>query len=328
MTRGWVALLAGLAALVVRGAPARAQTADDVRAVAADQDPNFEVQGTASGTHYALSPPPGTPGTSGNREGLSMNLIAFQRPLRDDDWPYSLQAFAQRENRFSISVAAGHFDTANALGGVDRTQWDAGAGAAFNAYLKRWFIVFADVSYAYFDLHDVDLAQTTHAFAAGAGVGFRYRDTRVDLSVGEQGNRIAGAFGPWHGSLALSAFTVIHRRVALTATGSLVQGSQSGESGESGKSGKEGFFQAELFPTKATGVFASGFAGRFEPYSAPVVATRYVGSAGFAGWFDATTALVGVYSLTYETDPATPQVTNGYNELSHTLQLEAYFRFP
>ena len=291
MTRGWVALLAGLAALVVRGAPARAQTAEDVQAVAADQDPNFEVQGTVSGTHYSISPPPGTLGTSGNREGLSMNLIAFQRPLQDDDSPYSLQGFMQRESTFSMSVNTGRFDTANQFGGVDRTEWYVGAGAGFNAYVKRWFAVFAEASYDYYDLHDVDLAQTTHAFSADAGVGFRYRDTRFNLSVGEQGYRTAGAFGPWHGSLTLSAFTVIHRRVSLTANGTLVQG------------GQEGYFQTELFPTKATGVFASAFAGRFEPYADPVVVTRYIGSAGFAGWFDATTALVGEYALTYEADP-------------------------
>lgn len=45
---------------------------------------------------------------------------------------------------------------------------------------------------------------------------------------------------------------------------------------------------------------------------------RYVGSAGFAGWFDANTALVGEYDLTYEMDPATPPSTSGYDELSHT----------
>jgi hypothetical protein len=316
MTRGSVALLAGIALFVVRGAPAQAETADDVRAAAADPEPNFEVDGTLSGTHYSISQPAGVPGTSGNQETLSMNLTAFETPLHDDDSPYSLQAFTQRKSTFSMSVTSGHFDTANQFGGVDRTEWYAGAGAGFYAYVKRWLAVFASASYDYFDLRDVDLAQTVQSFAADAGVGFRYRDTRVDLAVGEQDDRILGAFGPRRGSLALSAFTVIRRRVSLTATGTLVQG------------GREGFFEAELFPAKTIGVFASAFAGRFEPYSDPIVATRYVGSAGVAGWFDATTALVGQYSLTYETDPATPQVTDGYHELSHTLLLEAYFRFP
>jgi hypothetical protein len=215
-----------------------------------------------------------------------------------------------------MSVSTGRFDTANQFGGVDRTEWYVGAGAGFDAYVKRWFAVFADASYDYYDLHDVDLAQTTHSFSADTGVGFRYRETRVDLWVGEQGYRTGGAFGPWHGSLALSAFTVIHRRVVLAATGTLIQG------------GRKAFFEAELFPTKATAVFASAFAGRFEPYSEPIVVTRYISSAGFADWLDATTALVGEYSLTYEADPLTPLVTNGYNELSHTLLFGAYFRFP
>jgi hypothetical protein len=316
MARGSVALLAGIAALVVRGLPARAEPSDDARAVGADQDPNFQFNGTMTGTLYSISPPPGIPRTSGNQETLSMNLIAFETPLHDDDSPYSLQAFAQRENTLSMSSTSGRFDTANQFGGVDRTEWYAGAGAGFDAYVKRWFALFASASYEYFDLQDVALAQTTHSFAADAGVGFRYRNTRVDVSVGEQGDRTSGDFGPWRGSLGLSAFTVINRRVSLTATGTLVQG------------GKEGFFAVELFPTKATGVFMSAFAGRFEPYPEPIVATRYIGSAGFAAWLDATTALVGQYSLTYETDPALPQVTNGYSELSHTLLFEAYFRFP
>ena len=173
-------------------------------------------------------------------------------------------------------------------------------------YLKPWFAVFVGASYQYFSLHDVDAAQTGHGFAGDVGVGFRVRNTRLDLSVEEQGDRSSGAFGPWRRSLTLSAFTVIKRRVALTATGTLVQG------------GEEGSFEVEVFPTKSAGVFVSGFAGQFEPYVTPTLATRYAGSAGFAGWLDANTALVGEYELTYEMDPATPPSTSGYNELCRT----------
>ena len=168
----------------------------------------------------------------------------------------------------------------------------------------------------YFDLHDVNAAQTGHSFAGDVGVGFRVRNTHLDLSVGEQGDRTLGAFGPWRPSLRLSAFTVIKRRVALTAVGTLVQG------------GEEGSFEVEVFPTKGAGMFVSGFAGQFEPYVTPTLVTRYAGTAGFAGWFDASTALAAEYELTYETDPATLPSTSGYNELSHTVVLEAYLRFP
>ena len=122
-------------------------------------------------------------------------------------------------------------------------------GGAFYAYLKPWFAVFGGASYEYFNLHDVDVAQTGHGFAADVGVGFRVRNTRLDLSVTEQGDRTSGAFGPWRRNLTLSALTVIRRRVALTAVGTLVQG------------GEEGSFEVEVFPTKSTGVFVSGFAG-------------------------------------------------------------------
>jgi len=310
-------LLAGVATLIARTAHGQADPpAAEAPGVVADQDPNFQVDSSLSGRWYSLSNTPGVPNTSGHQEQLSMELIAFATPLRDDDSPYSLQPFMQREETFTLSLSGGRFDTANPYGSVDRTEWFTAVDGAFDAYLAPWFAVFAGASYGYFDLHDVDLAQTGHSFSGDVGVGFRLRDTRLGLSVAEQGDRIAGAFGPWRRNVTLSAFTVIRRRVALTGTGTLVQG------------GQEGSFEVEVFPTKYAGLFATAFAGRFEPYVTPDVVTRYSGSAGFADWFDATLALVGQYSLTYERDPATPYVTKGYDDLSHTLVLEAYFRFP
>ena len=311
------ALLATAATLVAAAAHAQGEPpAAELQNAGPDQEPNFQVNSSLSGTRYSLSNSPGVPGTSGNQETLSMEMIVFGAPLHDDDSPYSLQAFMQRENTVTLSVRGGRFDTANPYGGADRTEWFTGVGGAFDAYLKPWFALFGGASYEYFDLHDVDTAQTGHSFAGDVGVGFRARNTRLDLSAGAQGDRTSGAFGPWRRSLTLSAFTVIKRRVALTATGTLVQG------------GEEGSFEVEVFPNKSAGVFLSGFAGRFEPYTTPTFATRYAGTAGFAGWFDANTALVGEYELTYEMDPATPPSTNGYNELSHTVVLEAYLRFP
>jgi hypothetical protein len=310
-------LLATAATLVAAAAHAQdAPPAAELQSAGPDQEPNFQVNSTLSGTRYALSYSPGGPDTSGNREALSMEMIAFGAPLHDDDSPYSLQAFMQRENRFTLSVNGGRLDTANPYGGVDRTEWFTGVGGAFDAYLKPWFAVFGGASYEYFDLHDVNAAQTIHSFGADVGVGFRVRNTRLDLSAAEQGDRTSGAFGAWRGSLTLSAFTVIKRRVALNAVGTLV------------KAGESGSFEVEVFPTKSAGVFVSGFAGRFQPYVTPTVVTRYAGTAGFAGWFDANTALVGTYELTYETDPATPPSTTGYNDLSHTFALEARLRFP
>ena len=322
MSRRRVAFLAGVATLVVRGASAQAQDeppeapAAGVQAVGLDQDPNFQVDTTVTATRYSLSYPPGVPGTTGSQETLSTTVVAFATPLQDDDAPYTLQPFTQREDRFSFSMSGGHFDTANPYGGPDRTQWNGGLSAGFDAYVKRWLVVFAGASYGYFSLSDPGASETGHAFGADVGVGFRYRDTRLDLSAAEQGNRTSGTSGPWRGSLSMSLFTLIKRRVVLDASGTLVQG------------GGEGSFEVEVFPSKRAGVFASAFAGRFEPYADPVLATRYAGTAGFAGWFDASMALVGLYSLRYERDSATPPATNGYDSLSHTFELDAYFRFP
>jgi len=317
MHRVWRGLLVAVATLVAPAAHAQDEPpAAGLQSAGPDREPNFQVNSSLSGTRYSLSNIPGVPTTSGNQETLSMELIAFGAPLHDDDSPYSLQAFMQRENTFTLSVRGGRFDTANPFGGVGRTEWFAGVGGGFSAYLKPWFAVFGGASYEYFDLHDIGTAQTGHSFAGDVGVGFRLRNTRLDLSAGEQGDRTSGAFGPWRRSLRLSAFTVIKRRVALTAVGALVEG------------GEEGSFEVEVFPTKSAGLFVSGFAGQFEPYVTPTLATRYAGTAGFAGWLDANTALVGEYELTYEMDLATPPATSGYHELSHTVVVEAYLRFP
>ncbi len=310
-------LLIAAATLVVAAAHAQDEppTAEPQN-VAPDQDPNFQVNSSLSGGRYSLSYGPGGPSTSGDQATLSMGMIVFGAPLHDDDSPYSVQAFMQRENTVTLSVGVGRFDTANPYGGVDRTEWSTGVGGAFDEYLKPWFVVFGGASYGYFQLHDVNVAQTGHTFSGDVGVGFRIRNTRLDLSAGAQGERTSGVSGPWRRSLAVSAFTVIKRRVALSAGGALVQG------------GEEGSFEVEVFPTKSAGVFVSGFAGQFEPYVTPTLVTRYGGTAGFVGWFDANTALVGEYELTYETDLPTPPSASGYDELSHTFVLQAHFRFP
>ena len=76
----------------------------ELQNVGPDQDPNFQVNSSLSGTQYSLSNIPGVPDTSGDRATLSMELIAFGAPLHDDDSPYSLQAFMQRENTVTVSV--------------------------------------------------------------------------------------------------------------------------------------------------------------------------------------------------------------------------------
>jgi hypothetical protein len=155
MNRGRVSLLTALATLALHAAAARAEPpVDDLQVVPPDPDPNFQVNTSLSGRRYSISDSPGVPDTSGSQEALSMTVIAYGTPLHDDESPYSLQPFMQRENTFSMSLSGGHFDTANPYGGVDRTEWSTGVGASFDAYLKRWLAVFGGASYGYFDLRD------------------------------------------------------------------------------------------------------------------------------------------------------------------------------
>ena len=122
---GWGGLLATAATLVAAAAHAQGEpTAAEFQSAGPGQEPNFQVNSSLSGTRYSLSNGPGLPSASGNQETLSMEMIAFGAPLHDDDSPYSLQAFMQRENTFTLSVSGGRFDTANPYGGVDRITWN------------------------------------------------------------------------------------------------------------------------------------------------------------------------------------------------------------
>src|SRR5437868_10506115 len=106
MHRGWGGLLVAAATLVAHAVHAQDEPpVAEAQNVAPDQEANFQVNSSLSGTRYSLSNTTGGPGTSGDQATLAMELIAFGAPLHDDDSPYGLQPFMQRENRFTLSVS-------------------------------------------------------------------------------------------------------------------------------------------------------------------------------------------------------------------------------
>jgi hypothetical protein len=288
-------LAVGLA-LALCGAVARAEPPVESR---------YQVNGSLSGGWVSISNPSGT---SATQEAMSVELTLFRTLLQDDESPYSLQPFMQRESTLSLSTDIGRFEQALS-GNVYRTWFYATAGAKADAYLKQWFAVFASASYAYSEVGG-DVSQTAHVFSTGVGVGFRYRNTRLDLSVGEEVPRASGAFGPWRGNLTVTAFTVIKHRLSLDASGTLFDGAV------------QGFLEAGLFPSKGTGVFVSASTSRSD-----IDIRQYGGSVGLVCWFDARSGLLGEYALSYTTSSASTDVASGDHELAHSLLVEAYFRY-
>jgi hypothetical protein len=288
--------LAGVAALALSGSLSWADAPVESR---------YQVNASFSGAWASIS---NVPGASVTQEEMSVELIGFRRPLRDDETPFSLQPFMQRESTLSLSVDIGRSQLADQSVYFYPTGFVAITGANVDAYLNQWFAVIASASYAYNELGG-DVSQTVHVFSTGAGVGFRYRNTRLDLSAGEQVSRTSGAFGPRQGNVSLSAVTVIKRRLSLDASGTLFDG------------GAHGFFEAGLYPSKWTGVIVSASATRSD-----LDARQYTGSVGFSCWFDARSGLLAEYTLIHATAPGTSDLADGISLMAHKLLVQAYFR--
>jgi hypothetical protein len=245
------------------------------------------------------------------QESLNTQVIGFLAPLHDDGAPYSLQPFLQRESTFAVSLAGGHFDTHNPLGGPDPTDWWASLSAGGDLYLERWLAVFASVGYQYDDLSAGPADQATHLFAADVGLGLRARDTRLDLSYAQAASRRQGAFAPLkRGQVQLAVTSAIARRFEANVIATSVPGGGTGE------------LALEYFAAPWAGIFANALAGKGQLYGASDTSVRrYEGSAGFAGWFDATTALSASYRLLIEDVPP-----NGYHQVAHTISLQVIAR--
>jgi len=311
------------AALIVYGTWALAGASQDgdseaaLADIARERDAIWQVNTTVSGRMYSIDQASPSPSTDGMAEGLDLTLIKFVTPLHDDGAPYSLEPFLQRRSRLSFSLDGGHFSTRNPLGSVDRTNWSGGIGGAQDTYVQRWLALTSGEGYHYDALHDVGVHQSSHAFAGSLGLGVRAADTRVDVSYGLLVVDVAGSVKARQ-SLSLSAFTVIARCFSASLSGTVIP------------SGAEGDISLEYFPTRALGVFAGAFAGRGQLHSDDLLFRRYAGRAGLAAWIDHAFGILGEYALTIENLPTQgfDQSVPGYREVSHTVTLEIYWRFP
>jgi hypothetical protein len=300
---GWIrGLLSAGVSLAFALPPAAAAAADE-------PEPSWQFDSSILGQKYSLAYTGLGANVDGTAEQVELELVRFLTPLRDDGSPYSIQPFLQRTSRWWLTFDGGHFATHNPFGNPDRTDWNGSVAGSVDAYLHTHLALTGNLAYRYDTLHDVGLAQTTHAFAGGAGLGVRAADTRLDVSYQLLAQDTAGSFSSPRQLVTLALFSAIARRFTVSLSGTRIPG------------GNEGTLSLEYFATREIGPFVGGFAGRGKLYSSDLVVTRYRGWAGLAGWIDSSTALVGQYA--YEVD----DIPADYHQVTHTISLEVYARF-
>ncbi len=309
----------GLAVVAFVGSRTSAHAADapftfDAR----EPDPTWEVDSSIWGESYSIQSPQSQEG--GNQEGVSLAMTQFLAPLRDDGSPYSLRPYLQRTSSLSVSTTAGHFSTHNPFGGQDRTWTSGGIGGGLAIYLKRWFVLTANLGYEYGVLHDVDISQSTHTLSGGAGVGFRARDWLAIVNYDLDTSHSSGS--SWASPrkyTSLTLFGAIARRFTISLSGNTVPAGGGGRLG------------VEYYPSPGIGIFGSGSASTGRLYQSPMTLTSYAGSAGIAAWIDASSGIVGSYTRTAYHEPMQvvgALTTSGYHETSNQLALQVYMRFP
>jgi hypothetical protein len=314
VNRSLLALLLGAAVSGSWPAPARADL--PVVVAPSEPDPSWEMNTSLWGRRDAFQYPQVQ--ANQTQEGLIMNGTRFLTPLRDDGAPYSLRPFLQRTSSILLSADIGHSSMPNPYGGPDRTATWENVDGAVDIYVKRWLALAASLDYEHDALHDVGVDQGTHTLAAAVGVGFRVRDLRATLAYGAESYHQSGTWASPRTALGLSLFGVIARQLTVGLSGGTVP------------SGGDGTLSVEYFPSPELGIFGGAEAARGHLYQGSVMATRYVASAGIAGWVDPSAGLVVRYSRTIEHVP--PQVidgqTYGDDQTSNRISLEVHVRFP
>jgi hypothetical protein len=278
-----------------------------------EPDPDWEVDSSLTGRRYTFQDPAPNPSTDGLAFDLDFGLTRYFAPLRDDGAPYSLQPFLQRSSIWSLSLDGGRISTRNPFGGQDRTEWDSGISTSIDAYVRRWLALNGGVGYGNASLRDVGISQTTHSFNAFAEVGLRVADTRIDAWYALTALERSGSFAPLRQRVGASAFTAIARRFSLNASASVIP------------SGVTASLGLEAFPARELGIFGGTSAARGKLYNVDLVATRYAGWIGVAGWIDPTMGILGQYNLFVEDDPQASG--QSAREVSHAITLEVFARF-
>jgi hypothetical protein len=272
---------------------------------------NGQVDTLLTGAAYSIRSD-GAPQDISGQSGIGEVVMTYYlAPLLDDGAPLSLAPFLQRTSQVFADVGLRHFVTHNPNpGSIDRTEWHGWVAEGVDAYVTRMLVLNASFQYAYNALRDVDIDQRTHEFTGVAGVGLRAGDIQLDAAYAFTALRSAGSFSaPRWGSVQISAFAVIERRLAVRLTGTVLSG------------GVEGSAYLAYYPRRSFGIFTEGSMARAKLYLGDVIDKRSAGELGVSWWVSPSLRFVGQYTLTSD------DVLGLYSELTHSVQLEASVRF-
>jgi hypothetical protein len=285
---------------------------------------SWELEAHLFGSLYGIHPTvPGAsfpiPDVNGNRASGSLELTRFLTPVADDDAPRSLQPFLQRTSEISGTFGGSGFVTRNPDGGTDRTDSHLTLGLGANLYLTPYVALTAAASYDYDVLHDIGVDQTTHAFAASTGLGFRFHDVRFDLVAGFIANDVNGSFAPIRlGVAQVSMYAVLARCFSVNLWAGAIQ------------SGGVGGADLVYYPTQNLGFYLSGYGERGELYYDPTLLNRFGGDVGLSYWVTPRMRLAMFYDLTDNDMPVQGVGSQvfGSVEIEHALSVYGSLRLP
>jgi hypothetical protein len=312
-----------LALALTCAAPAAAQTppppADPAPPVAPvpPREWRGELGGALAGSVYSIDYP--AVSAHGNRAQGTAGLTYYPRPVREDGTsPLTLLPFFQHASTVSLSVGGHGWVTRPPPGSSgDRSSRGLAVTPSADVYLTRFLVLGVGLSYGYEALQTPGESHQGHGFGARAGLGLHLADTRFDLIYSFSAQQVDGAFAPleW-GSLGFSLFSVFARTVSLGLSGNV--NARGGGAGAS----------VNYHPARDIGLFLSGGAswGRYD--NGPSYGSYGV-SPGLAGWISDSFRLGGSYrlQLTHLPTQSVGGATYGYDQLEHTLELNALLRF-
>jgi hypothetical protein len=318
------------AALAAGAGAAHAAAPPDGAIRASDPDPGARWELTASLTGVrsssrpfpALLTPAGPlpqPVAIGWSAGVGEQATGYVSALRDDGSPYSLQPFLQRASTFTVDVSATHSNFYFPPNPTTTTS-EGGAGGGVHIYVKPWLILIASINYEYVWSHYFT-DSSEQLYSGTAGLGFRWRDSSLELSYNQVAVRFSGAFAPLQrGPVLLTLTTVVNRCLLASLTAEAIQG------------GMGGALAGTYFPTPRLGLMMSALAvqSRFSS-DAPTV-TQYTGTVGITAWRNRTAGVTAQYSFLTErsVEPGSPFAMRPSNSdaggVAHTVVLQVFMR--
>jgi len=244
---------------------------------------------------YRSSPANGVGGDAG------VELDLYQRPLRDDDSPLSLQPFLQRDGTIWIDAAGGGSQLDN--GGFSSRSRSGSASAGVDLYVHPWVAITASFGGGAGSGDDSNgLHHQSWILRGSAGLGVRWDDVRFDIRYALSGGYSDGQpRTPFYGNFVLGAEIVVQRRLDVVIDVETID------------DGVLASFYLEGFARRRLGGYL-GFGGGAAHPGASVPFRSAFGKLGVAPWWSRHFGVNIAYQATWNTGP-------GYEVIEHLLTL-------